>query len=120
MRICYEGDRDMPDIYPRFAVEATEAEAKTAFARLGDCGSSFNVLLSERRHISDWLMLRCESKDTWTAEFITEDHRARRYCTVTRDLAALLIEAAFRGEGFEAKIAFSGATWRDDEDCLKG
>lgn len=110
----------MPDVYPRFAIEASEAKAKTIFARLVDRESSFNVLLSERRRPEDWLMLRCESQDTWIAEFIKEDRQALRYCIVTRRLAELLIEAAFRQEEFEAKIAFSGTTWSENEDALKG
>ena len=48
------------------------------------------------------------------AEILKQEGLAIRYCTVNMPLGELLIEAAFRGEDLEQKIAFARIAWKDD------
>jgi hypothetical protein len=110
MRIYYHGAYEKADVPSGAPVESTENEAKSVFARLADEGSFLGILLGGERT----LQLHRQADGTLHAEVLKEVERVIRFCTVNVPLAELLIEAAFRGEDFEQKIAFSRVTWSDD------
>ncbi len=55
------------------------------------------------------------SDATVHAEVLKEEEMETRSTTVTVPLGELLIEAAYRGEDLEQKIAFSRVIWTDEK-----
>src|SRR5688572_4150427 len=101
MRIFYHGAYQKPDVPSAAPIESNDAEAKNVFARLSGEGSFLGILL----RADHTLQLYRNSDGTLHAEVLSEAKRTIRYCTVNVPLAELLIEAAFRGENLEQKIA---------------
>ncbi|MCW5548110.1 MAG: hypothetical protein KIT44_04030 [Opitutaceae bacterium] len=110
MRIFYHGAYQKSDVPSAAPIESSETEAKSIFARLSGEGSFLGILL----RADHTLQLYRKSDGTLHAEVLNEPKRTIRYCTINVPLAELLIEAAFRGESLEQKIAFARVTWNDD------
>ena len=110
MRIFYHGAYQKPDVPAAAPIESTEDETKNAFARLSDEGSFLGILFAP----GQTLQLYLNSDGTLHAEVLKEAERTIRFCVVNVPLAELLVEAAFRGEDLEQKIAFARITWNDD------
>lgn len=110
MRIFYHAAYENTDVAPTSPVEASEDSARNVLARLEGEGSFLGILLSGERT----LQLCRQADGTVYAEVLRTEELAIRYCVVNVPLAELLVEAAFHGEDFEQKIAFSNVTWNDD------
>ncbi len=110
MRIFYHGAYQKPDVPSAAPIESTEDETKNTFAHLSDEGSFLGILLGA----DQTLQLYRKSDGTLLAEVLNKASRTIRFCTVNIPLAELLVEAAFRGEDLEQKIAFARITWNDD------
>lgn len=106
----YSGAYHASDVPSDSPIEAGEDVAKSVFAGICDEDSFLGIILGGGRT----MQLYRQADATLHAEVLNEEALSIRYCTVNTPLAELLIEAAFRGEDFEQKIAFSGVTWNDD------
>jgi hypothetical protein len=110
MLIYYCGAYKRQDVIPSAPIELGEAETKTIFAGLEDAGSFLGVGIAPEK----FLQLYLQEDGTVHAEILDSRTLSTRYCTVNIPLAEFLIEAAFRREDFEEKIAFSRVVWRDE------
>ena len=110
MRIYYHGAYQRPDVLVSAPLEASEQQANAIFARLHEPRACLGIELGDGRT----LQLYYEEEGAWHAEVLTEKTLATRSCRLNTPLAELLIEAAFRGEDFEQKIAFAAVTWKDE------
>ena len=117
MQIFYCGAYLKPDVSASEPVDVTEEDARNVFARLGPREDCFlGVLLGDGRT----LQLRFNSDGTVYTEVLTETDLSFRHCMLNVPLAERLVEAAFRGENFEEKIAFAQIVWADDSLKING
>jgi hypothetical protein len=110
MLVYYCGAYNRQDVLASAPIELGEADTKRVFAGIVDDGSFLGV-----KFAPGWSLQLYQQKDgTVHAEILDSGALRTRYCTVNEPLAELLIEAAFRREDFEQKIAFSRVVWRND------
>ena len=83
MRIYYSGAYKKSDVLASSPIEASENEAKSVFARLGDDGSFIGVMLGGGKT----LQLCFKPDGTLHAEVLKEEQLRIRYCTVNVPLA---------------------------------
>ncbi len=111
MRIFYHGAYGRDDVPAASPIEAEESEARGVLARLSSSGSFMGVLFSPGKT----LQLYINPDATVHAEVLKEEEMETRSALVSIPLAELLVEAAFRGEDIEQKIAFSRVIWHDEK-----
>lgn len=109
MRIYYHAAYKRSNVPPSAPIEATEDEAKNILARFLGHRSFMGILLGTDRT----LQLYRKADGAFPAEILNQADLTVRYCVVNIPLAEMLIEAAFRNEDFEEKIAFSRVVWSD-------
>ena len=111
MRIFFHGAHGKADVPSASPIEANEAEARGIYVRLGPARSFMGIVLSP----GTIFQLYFNSDGTVHAEVLKEEEMKTHSTTVTVPLGELLIEAAYRGDDLEQKIAFSRVTWADEK-----
>jgi hypothetical protein len=110
MLIYYHGSHHRDDVLSDAPIDVDEVEAKSVLAGIYEERSFLGVVMGEGRT----LQLYRQADGSLHAEVLETPSHTIRYCSVNDALAELLIEAAFRGDDFEDKIAFARLKWNDE------
>lgn len=114
MQIYYCDAYNIPDVEASSPIEATEAEAQNVFSRIHHAGSFIGIVLGADKVFQMFRKPGGSHGPPIHAEILDRKNLTIRYCELNTPLAELLIEAAFRNEDFEEKIAFARLEWNDE------